>query len=101
MRGAFEWNRHNAYKNWSKHGVTPEECEEVFTQTPLLVSPDIRHSVEETRYLCLGKTMAGRCLFISFTIRQGSLIRVISARDMSKKERLIYEQEENKKTPDI
>ena len=87
----FDWDDNNREKNWEKHGVLAGECEEVFFNLPLLLQPDPSHSQKEQRYYVLGQTIAGRRLFIAFTIR-GEKIRVISARDMSKKERSIYEQ---------
>lgn len=65
--------------------------EEVFFNLPLLLQPDPAHSQKEPRYYVLGHTIASRHLFIAFTVREDK-IRVISARDMSKKERSIYEQ---------
>jgi len=90
----FEWDRGNINKNLDKHGVTDQECEEVFFDTELLAYYDRGHSVKEDRYYALGKTLAGRGLFVVFTIRENK-IRVISARDMSKKERKVYEKEKN------
>jgi len=87
----FDWDDNTREKNWEKHGVLAGECEEVFFNLPLLLQPDPSHSQKEPRYYVLGQTIAGRRLFIAFTIR-GEKIRVISARDMSKKERSIYEQ---------
>jgi uncharacterized protein len=87
----FDWDDNNREKNWEKHGVVAGECEEVFFNLPLLLQPDPSHSQKEPRYYVLGQTIAGRRLFIAFTIR-GEKIRVISGRDMSKKERSIYEQ---------
>jgi uncharacterized DUF497 family protein len=87
----FEWDENNREKNWEKHGVLASECEEAFFHLPLLLQPDLAHSQKEPRYYVLGQTAAGRHLFIVFTIREDQ-IRVISARDMSKKERNIYEQ---------
>jgi uncharacterized DUF497 family protein len=88
----FERDDGNRDKNWIRHQVSARECEEVFFNQPLLVLPDVRHSQTETRYYALGRTNADRRLFVVFTIR-GSSLRVISARDMSRKERLIYEKE--------
>jgi uncharacterized DUF497 family protein len=68
-----------------------EKCEEVFFNLPLLLQSDDAHSQKGPRYYVLGHTIAGRRLFIAFTVREEK-IRVISARDMSKKERKIYEQ---------
>jgi uncharacterized DUF497 family protein len=87
----FEWDDGNRDKNWDKHQVSNGECEEVFFNLPLLLKPDPIHSQAEDRYYVLGQTNAGRRLFISFTIR-GENIRVISAREMSKRERNYYEQ---------
>jgi uncharacterized DUF497 family protein len=87
----FEWDQGNARKN-DKHGVTMAESEQVFFNAPLLLLEDLKHSGMEVRYHALGKSNAGRQLHISFTLRSGgSLIRVISVRDMHRKEREIYE----------
>lgn len=85
----FEWADGNREKNWLKHQVTWSECEESFFNSPLLLNPDPIHSQAETRYFALGQTNAGRLLFIAFTIRKNK-IRIISARDMSQKERGFY-----------
>ncbi len=82
----FDWNEANLAKNWDKHRVTPWECEQVFFNVPLVVADDVTHSAVESRYYVLGQTDAERRLFIVFTIRN-KRIRVISARDMSPKER--------------
>lgn len=87
----FDWDEGNRDKNWLKHQVTNRECEELFFNLPLMVTDDEKHSQSEKRWYALGKTNNGRQLFISFTVR-GNLIRVISARDMSRKERIIYAQ---------
>jgi uncharacterized DUF497 family protein len=87
----FDWDDSNREKNWEKHQVLASECEEVFFNLPLLLQPDPAHSQKEPRYYVLGHTIAGRRLFIAFTVREDK-IRVITARDMSKKERSIYEQ---------
>ena len=86
----FDWDEGNRDKNWEKHQVTNGECEEVFFNLPLLLHPDLAHSQEESRYYVLGQTNRGRRLFIAFAIRNDK-IRVISAREMSKKEREQYE----------
>jgi len=86
----FEWDEGNLDKNWETHGVPFWECEEVFLNRPLMVRPDDEHSRSERRYYALGRTEAGRLLFVAFTIRR-KLIRPISARDMSMKERRAYE----------
>lgn len=85
----FDWDDGNRTKNWAKHQVSTSECEEVFFNLPLLLADDVQHSQQENRFYVLGQTNAGRRLFISFTIRTNK-IRVISARDMSRKERQAY-----------
>jgi hypothetical protein len=87
----FEWDHGNQVKNWEKHDVTTQECEQVFFNKPLLIYDDSKHSKDEKRSYVLGRTDKDRFLFIVFTERK-QLIRVISARDMSKKEHTIYEQ---------
>ena len=87
----FQWDEGNAEKSWRKHGVSRSECEQIFFNRPLLIADDAKHSEQERRYYALGVTDAGRHLFEVFTLR-GVLIRVISARDMSRRERLIYEE---------
>jgi len=86
----FSWDRGNVKKNWEKHRVNNLEAEEVFFNSPLLISDDNKHSQNEKRFYCLGQTNEKRRLFVSFTIRNYK-IRVISARDQSKKERSAYE----------
>ena len=88
----FEWDEGNSRKN-EQHGVSMAEAEQVFFYSPLLVLPAPRHSEAELRFHALGKTNEGRRLHITFTLRDaGQFIRVISARDMHRKERVIYEQ---------
>lgn len=88
----FEWNAGNERKN-DKHGVSMAEAEQVFFNTPLLMLDDVAHSQNEARLHALGQTDDGRLLHITFTLRRsGELIRVISARDMHRKERSVYEQ---------
>jgi uncharacterized protein len=85
----FEWDEGNDVKNWLKHDVTPWECEQIFFNRPFLVLPDEKHSLSEPRCYALGMTDAGRLLFVAFTIR-GENIRVISAREMTMRERRRY-----------
>jgi uncharacterized DUF497 family protein len=84
----FDWDSGNARKN-EKHGVSTSEIEEIFLNTPLVMAQDVRHSRSEVREQALGQTDAGRWLHVTFTMRE-KLIRPISVRDMSKKERAIY-----------
>lgn len=90
--GGFDWDEGNRDKNEIKHGVTDIECEEVFFNRPLVLAKDPRHSAAEPRYVALGQTHGKRLLFVAFAIRD-QMIRVISARPMSRKERSIHEEE--------
>jgi len=88
----FDWDEGNARKN-DKHGVSMAEAEQIFFNAPLLLLEDESHSQREIRLHALGQTDVGRGLHITFTLRQaGTLIRVISARDLHRKERAIYDQ---------
>lgn len=89
---SFDWDEGNTCKN-EKHGVSMAEAEQIFFNEPLLLLEDLKHSQGESRFHALGKTDEGRTLHITFTLRNaGEKIRVISARDMHKKERMNYEQ---------
>ncbi len=87
----FQWDKGNIEKNRLKHKVLNFECEQVFFNDPLIVADDIKHSQNKKRRYVLGRTDLNRKLFIVFTIRN-NLIRIISARDMTKKERKIYDE---------
>jgi uncharacterized protein len=86
----FDWDDGNLEKNWQLHRVAFWEAEEVFFNDPLLLRSDRAHSASEARYFALGRTDGGRLLFISFTIRARTLLRVISARDMTRREASAY-----------
>ena len=89
----FDWDAGNERKSVEIHAVNRFEAEQVFFNQPLLVLADQKHSQTEARYHALGKSDEARLLHITFTLRSGdTLIRVISARDMHRKERIIYEQ---------
>ena len=87
----FEWDDGNIHKNETKHGLKWTIIEEVFFNEPLLVVEDFKHSVHECRCVAIGKNNFGDLITVIFTVRKQH-IRVISARAMSKKERMIYEQ---------
>lgn len=87
----FDWDAGNTAKNVTGHGVSQGEAEAIFFHTPLLLVEDVKRSIEEQRYLVLGKTGEGRLLTAAFTIRERR-IRIISVRDMSRKERRVYEE---------
>jgi len=89
----FDWDDGNSRKNLDKHRVTQAEAEQVFN-SEIMLAEDIKHSQDEPRYQALGSTIDGRLLHVTFTLRDANRkIRVISARDMQRKERAYYEQE--------
>ena len=91
----FDWDAGNSRKSVEKHDVSQPEAEQVFFNNPLLVVEDIKHSESELRLHALGQTDDGRHLHTSFTLRgDATLLRVISARDMSRKERKAYAEED-------
>ena len=87
----FQWDRGNIDKNLIQHNVENWECEQVFFNRPLLVLDDPKHSVSEKRWAAFGKTDADRFLVVIFT-KRNNLIRIISARDMKKRERKFYDE---------
>lgn len=87
----FEWNKGNIDKNLIKHNVANKEAEEVFDNEPKFIAQDIKHSILEKRFQLWGVTNTRRKLTIIFTLR-GKKVRIISARDMNRKERSFYEQ---------
>ena len=90
----FDWDEGNARKSVDKHGISQAEAESIFFCNPLIVASDPRHSQMEPRYHALGRTNGGRLLHVVFPLRrEETLIRVISARNMHRKERVIYAKE--------
>ena len=93
----FEWDKYNSEKIREKHAVTSVECEQVFFNLPVIAGDDEKHSETENRFYVLGQTDSGRLLFLIFAVRKDKL-RVISARDMNKKERRVYQTHEENST---
>lgn len=85
----FEWDEWNVKKNWVRHKTTDKDCEEVFTDPRKRILPDVFHSKKEKRFILIGSTFDARVLYVAFTIRN-KRIRVISARDLNRKERNLY-----------
>lgn len=88
----FEWDSGNSDKNWVRHQVSQGECEQVFFNEPIIVFADDKHSQNESRFYLMGTTDSGRFLVVIFTKRKNK-IRIISARDMNKKERNYYNEQ--------
>ncbi len=86
----FKWDKGNLDKSYAKHGITPKEAEEIFISEETFVVPDVKHSQKEDRFIILGKSAAGRSLFVVFTIRKNK-VRIVSTRRMHKREVEKYE----------
>jgi len=86
----FEWDKANIDKSYKKHGITPNQAEEIFLDENVILVEDIKHSQKEKRFIAIGKTTGKKNLFIVFTIRNKK-IRIISARKANRKERKQYE----------
>ncbi len=90
----FDWDEGNRFKSTAKHSVSQAEAEQVFADPKLLVADDVKHSQAESRHHAMGRTIGGRLLHVTFTLRESrTRIRVISARNANRKERASYEQE--------
>ena len=85
----FQWDEGNAVKSWVCHEVSQAECEQLFLNRPLVVTHDQGHSTVEKRFAALGHADSGSQLTVVFTVR-GTLLRVISARPMGRRERGVY-----------
>ena len=90
----FDWDNGNVYKNEKKHGLNYKLIEEVFFNEPLLIVEDFSHSHQECRCIAFGKDNKNNKTMVVFTTRD-NLIRVISARTMTKKEKNFYEKNKN------
>lgn len=91
---SFEWDTWNIDKSYKKHGVTPNETEEVFLDENVTIEKDFKHQEQEERYIAIGKTTEGKILFVVFTIRKDK-IRVISGRQANRKEKEVYQKAKN------
>jgi uncharacterized DUF497 family protein len=85
----FVWDKGNRDKNWIKHKVADRECEEVFFDENKKTFKDRLHLRGEERFRIVGRTKKRRLLFVVFTMRKGK-VRIISARDINRKERRLY-----------
>ena len=85
----FDWDEANI-AHISRHNVQPEEAEEIFFDKDNVQIEDVKHSMIEKRFIIIGKTEKDRILYQSFTKREKK-IRVISSRNINKKEVGLYE----------
>lgn len=86
----FEWDETKAEANFKKHDVSFEEAETVWNDYFYVDLFDDEHSIEENRFLMIGESEGKRLLIVSYTERENR-VRIISARDLTPKERKDYE----------
>ncbi len=86
----FEWDKEKAASNLKKHGVSFGEGKTVWNDYFYIDLFDDEHSVEENRFLIVGESEGKRLLIVSYTERE-SRVRIISARELTAKERKDYE----------
>ncbi len=91
----FDWDGHKAVLNLRKHGVSFDEASTVFNDPLAVIFDDETHSTTEVRELIVGHSIAGRLLLVSFTELPDELLRLISARPATRKERQDYEEHLN------
>lgn len=89
----FEWSEYKARINLKKHGVSFEEAETVFDDPGANTQADELHSDEEPREVIIGYSERRRLLMVSFIQLAEKLIRLISARKATSRERRTYEEE--------
>jgi len=87
----FIWDKEKYDKNIQKHGIRFEEASTVFYDKDMIYKMDIRHSVNEERYVIIGISNNLRLIMVCHCIEEGSTIRIISARRANKSERAEYE----------
>jgi hypothetical protein len=85
----FDWDSGNIEKNLVKHGISCQEAEEIFLDINAIHLEDNKHSVKEQRFARIGKSFSGKILIAFFTIRKNK-IRIISVRNVNKKENNLY-----------
>lgn len=90
MRYKFDWDQWNRQKSYLKHGVTNLEAESVFNDPDLKIDDDTKHSLEEERYICVGRSIFGRLIVNAYTVRDG-YIRIISSRPANRKDKDKYD----------
>jgi uncharacterized DUF497 family protein len=87
----FSWNPKKAASNLHKHGISFEEAATVFGDPLSDTFPDPDHSLEEYRFVIIGSSESGKMLLVAHT-DDGEVVRLISAREMTRGERKSYEE---------
>lgn len=87
----FEWDADKAAANLKKHGVSFEEAQTVFSNPLAKIFDDEIHATDEPREIIIGHSLANRLLLVCF-VERAPVIRIISARVATQKERRDYEE---------
>ncbi len=88
----FEWDRDKAASNLEKHDVSFDEASTVFDDPLARIFDDEDHSLDERREIIVGHSILNRLLVVSFVERAEDVIRIISARTATRRERKDYEE---------
>ena len=88
----FEWDEEKAILNLRKHGVSFEEAATVFRDDLSVTVPDPDHSAAEERFITVGVSSQDRVLLVAH-VERGDRIRIISARELTPRERKQHEEE--------
>ncbi len=91
MKLQFEWGKQKAEANLAKHGISFTEAATVFDDPFHLELYDPRNSEAEDRYIVVGESEKRHILIVAHSDRNG-YVRIISAREATRKERTLYEQ---------
>jgi uncharacterized DUF497 family protein len=86
----FQWDKGNESKSVHKHGITNIEAESIFGDGNKKILYDSKHSTNEIRYICIGKSEYERILYVYFCIREGK-VRIIGSRLANRKNKDFYE----------
>ncbi len=89
---AFEWDERKSRANLAKHGIDFHTASLAFNDPFALTIPDELHDDQENRFIMLAAIATGAILFVVFTVRAQDVIRLISARAATRRERAIYEE---------
>jgi uncharacterized protein len=88
----YEWDRRKAESNLRKHGVSFDEAGTVFRDPLAIIFDDETHSAREYREIIIGHSTRGRLLLVCFTEKAGNVVRIFSARLVTKREQEDYEE---------
>jgi uncharacterized protein len=97
----FEWHPRKAARNLQDHGVSFEEAQTVFDDPFQMHFPDEAHSRGERRFIAVGESAAGRVLMVVYTEQQDGAVRLISAREATRREQKSWLFRNSRGTPHI